>query len=125
MQYFSHLPERPFRAIINHIKKVEGRVPKTDQENIEFQSMKAGDFLIFEHHETREILKTEILFVHHYPSFRSLLESEGPENVLSSRGNIEQGIESFNSLSNYRENVLVYGVYAIGIKPVLLSGLPV
>lgn len=119
MQYFSHLPERPFRAIINGIKKVEGRVPKTEQDNIEFQSMKPGDFLTFEHHETREILRTEILFVHHYPDFRSMLESEGPENVLSSRGNIEQGIASFNSLSNYRENVIVYGVYAIGVKPII------
>lgn len=55
----------------------------------------------------------------YYPDFRSMLESEGPENVLSSRGNVDQGVESYNSIPNYRENVVKYGVYAIGVKPVI------
>jgi len=116
MEYRKHLPERPFRAIQNHIKKVEGRVPSS--ENNEYQQMKTGDTLIFEHLETSELLKTEILFVHHYPDFRSMLESEGAENVLSSRGNIDQGVESYNSIPNYQKNVVIYGVYAIGVNPI-------
>jgi len=47
-----------------------------------------------------------------------MLESEGAENVLSSRGNIDQGVESYNSIPNYQENVVIYGVYAIGVNPI-------
>jgi len=115
MEYRKHLPERPFRAIQNCTKKVEGRVP--DSSNNEYQQMKPGDTILFEHLETGEVLPVRIIFIHHYPDFRSMLEVEGTGKVLSSRGNIEQGVESYNSIPNYQENVVKYGVYAIGINP--------
>ena len=100
-----HLPERPFRAIQNGIKKVEGRSP--DSKDNKYEKMKPGDSLIFEHEETDEELKTKILFVHHYPDTKSMLITEGIDNVLSSNPKtIEHGVESCNSLPDYKERIL-------------------
>lgn len=37
---------------------------------------------------------------------------------LSSGGNIEEGIESYNSLGGYKERIEKYGIYAIGVRPI-------
>ena len=47
-----------------------------------------------------------------------MLETEGTENVLSSSGNIEEGIESYNSLGDYKGRIEKYGIYAIGVRPI-------
>ena len=112
-----HLPERPFRSIQKGIKKIEGSSP--DSKDNKYEKMKPGDILVFEHEETGEKLKTEILFVHHYPDTKSMLIAEGIENVLSSEPKtIEHGIESYNSISDYKERIPKFGIYAIGVKPV-------
>jgi ASC-1-like (ASCH) protein len=111
------LPERPFRAIQKGVKKIEGRSP--DSKDNKYEKMKTGDTLIFEHEETGEKLKTKILFVHHYPDVKNMLLSEGVENVLSSEPKtIEHGIESYDSLTDYKERIPKFGIYAIGVKPV-------
>ena len=111
-----HLPERPFRAIQKGNKKVEGRSP--DSTDNKYEKMKPGDTLVFEHEETGEKLETKILFVHHYPDVKTMLLTEGVENVLSSGPKtIEHGVESYNSISNYQERIPRFGIYAIGIKP--------
>ena len=44
------------------------------------------------------------------------LKQKGVDNVLSSKGNIEDGIKSYNSLEGYEERIKKYGIYAIGVK---------
>jgi len=111
-----HLPERPFRSIQKGTKKIEGRSP--DSKDNKYEKMRHGDTLVFEHEETGEKLKTKILFVHHYSDVKTMLLSEGVENVLSSEPKtIEHGVESYNSLTNYKERISKFGIYAIGIKP--------
>lgn len=114
MKWKMHLPERPFRAIKNGTKKVEGRV--SSSANDRYSKIKAGDEIVFELEPGTEIIDVKVNFVHHYPDVRSMLENEGVENVLSSRGNLEQGIESYHSIPHYRENIKKYGIYAIGIN---------
>lgn len=80
--------------------------------------MEKGDTIVFENEDTHEQMKTVVLFVHHYPHIRSMLEKEGVENVLSSGGNIEEGIESYHSLGDYEERIKEFGIYAIGIEPI-------
>jgi ASC-1-like (ASCH) protein len=112
-----HLPERPFRAIKKGLKKIEGRSP--DSKDNKYEKMKPGDILIFEHEETGEKLETKILFVHHYPDVKAMLLAEGIENVLSSEPKtIEYGVASYNSISDYKERILRFGIYAIGVKPI-------
>lgn len=115
--FILHLPERPFRAIQKGTKKIEGRAP--DSKDNKYEKMKPGDILVFRHEETSEKLKTKILFVHHYPDVKTLLLAEGIENVLSSEPKtIEHGVESYNSLTNYKERIPRFGIYAIGIEPI-------
>ena len=66
--------------------------------------------------ENHEKIMTVVQFVHHYPTIREMLESEGIENVLSKGLTIEEGIESYYAINTYKERVKSFGIYAIGIK---------
>ena len=117
MQYSLNLPNRPFDAIKKGTKKVEGRVPKEIPNK--YQKMKQGDVILITNEDTGEKMKVSVTFVHHYPDTRTMLETERVENVLSSGRTIEQGIESYNSFTRYKENLPKYGIYAIGVKPIV------
>ncbi len=75
-----------------------------------------ADTITFANATTEEKMTVEIIAVRHYLNTRLMLESEGVKNVLSSGLDIEGGIESYNSFSEYRENIPKYGIYAIEIK---------
>lgn len=115
MKYFLELNPRPFEAIKNGTKKIEGRVP-TKEDKLPFNKMKKGDIIIFNNNSSKDIIKVRVLGVNHYSSFKEMLESEGTERVLSSKGNINDGIKSYESLSGYKKGVKNHGVYAIEIK---------
>ncbi len=117
MQYSLNLPNRPFDAIKRGTKKVEGRVPKNIGDK--YQKMKADDLIVITNEDNGEKMEVIITFVHHYPNTRSMLETEGIKNVLSRGKTIEQGIESYNSFTGYKENLPKYGIYAIGVKPIV------
>jgi ASC-1-like (ASCH) protein len=118
MEYSLNLNSRPFEAIKNGTKKIEGRVPTKNDKNVPFSKIKKGDTIIFNNNSNKDIIKVRVLGVRHYPTFRKMLESEGTERVLSSKGNIEEGIKSYESFSGYKEGVKKHGVYAIEIKNV-------
>ena len=119
MKYFMHLNPRPFNAIKAKTKKIEGRSPHDENERLsEYEKMQPGDTILFENNQTHQILNTKIKFIHHYQNVREMLKKEGVENVLSSKGTIEEGIESYNSLGDYKERIKKFGIYAIGIEPI-------
>lgn len=116
MEYILFLPDRPFNAIKAGTKIVEGRTI-TKHVNIPFNLIKTCDSIVFHNETTNATLTTGVRFIHHYPTVRKMLETEGVENVLSSEPKtIDSGINSYNSLTSYKENILKYGIYAIGIK---------
>jgi ASC-1-like (ASCH) protein len=114
MHYHFNLHDLPFHAIKNKTKKVEGRAMK--DENDRYKNIKQGDTIVFENEENHEKIMTVVQFVHHYPTIREMLESEGIENVLSKGLTIEEGIESYYAINTYKERVKSFGIYAIGIK---------
>jgi ASC-1-like (ASCH) protein len=118
MKYTFDTNDRPFQAIKAGTKKVEGRTPiKTDK--TPYNIIKAGDLLIVMNNLSKETMKVEVDFIHHYPNAREMLEKEGPENCLSSEPKtVEHGIESYNSLEYYKEGIKQNGIYAIGVKPI-------
>ena len=116
MNYDLSLNDRPFRAIKAGTKKIEGRTPR-DEKDHRYEEMKPGDTLTFTNNVTGEQMVCTVLSVAHYPNTRAMLEAEGTKNVLSSGGNIEAGIESYNSLEGYKERIEKYGLYAIGVRP--------
>lgn len=113
-KYTLHLPERPFRAIQSQTKKIEGRAGSEDGK---YKNMSAGDEIIFINETTNEKITVVIKFIHYYKDVKAMLETEGPENVLSSfPKTVVHGIESYHSLEDYKERVEKYGIYAIGIE---------
>lgn len=109
--------DRPFNAIKLGTKKIEGRV-STSHDDIPYSKVCIDDIIILVNRNTGEKLTTKVLWVNHYLSFRTMLEVEGPENILSSSGDLEKGIKSFEAFSEYKENVKKWGVYALRIDPI-------
>jgi ASC-1-like (ASCH) protein len=121
MEYILYLNPRPFEAIKKGTKKIEGRTPTEHNKHISFDKIKKGDFLIFINNETQEKMKTKVLGVRHYSNVRKMLETEGVENVLSSKSTIEEGIRNYNKFRDYKNNIKKFGIYAIEIKPIKLK----
>lgn len=117
MEYRLNLPNRPFNAIKDGSKKVEGRILEdVSQDNLIIQP---GDRVIFTNEDNAETMEAAVIFVHHFPNVRSMLEAEGVNNVLSSGGDVEDGIKSYHSFSGYPESIKRNGIYAIGLGGVL------
>lgn len=115
MNYNLNLNERPFLAIKAGTKKIEGRV-KTSRNTFLYSDLLAGDTITFTNKVTGEKMLADVSGVRHYSNTREMLEAEGVENVLSSDMDIEGGIESYNSFSEYKENIPKYGIWAIEVK---------
>lgn len=121
MKYILDLNDRPFRAIKAGTKKIEGRTP-TSWDKTPYDKLQKGDIIHFINNVTGEEMDVVVLFIHHYPNTRIMLETEGVENVLSGEPKtIEHGIESYNSLEDYKEAIGKNGIYAIGVTPVILT----
>ena len=92
MNYEIGLNNRPFLAIKVGTKKVEVRTPKNSQDKT-YDLMMPGDTITFENNATFvDKITCEVTFVKRYETVRDLLETEGTKNVLSSGGNVEEGI---------------------------------
>lgn len=115
MNYNLDLNDRPFNAIKAGTKKIEGRT-KTSRDIFSYDDLKSDDTITFTNNATNEEMIVDVIAVRHYPDTRSMLEKEGVLNVLSSGKDIEGGIESYNTFSEYKENIPKYGIYAIEIK---------
>ena len=116
MRYTLDINDRPFKAIKGGTKKVEGRTP-TSFDKTPYRELKPGDSITFINNVTNENLKVKVSFVHHYPNVKEMLEKEGPKNVLSSEPKtVEHGIESYDSLTEYKEGIKKNGIYAIGLE---------
>jgi len=116
MEYSLELNPRPFEAIKKGAKKIEGRVPTEHNKNVPLDKLKKGDKIIFINNSNGETMKVIATGVRHYKDAKTMLESEGVKNVLSSGGNIKQSVESYNKMHGYKENIKKHGIYAIEIK---------
>lgn len=114
MNYNLNLNDRPFLAIKAGTKKIEGRVRTS--KNTFYSDLIPGDTITFTNKATGEKMLVDVLGIRQYPDTRKMLEAEGVENVLSSGMDIEGGIESYNSFSEYKENIPKYGIWAIEVK---------
>lgn len=94
MNYILDLNDRPFKAIEAGTKKIEGRTP-TSWDKTPYDKLQKGDTIHFINNVTNEEMDVKVLFVHHYPNAKSMLEAEGIENVISGQPKtIEHGIGS-------------------------------
>lgn len=58
---------------------------------------------------------TKIDYLHHYPKFEDLIDSEKLINVFPNFQTTEEAVIFFNSLGNFAQRIKAGGVYAIGI----------
>ena len=119
MNYEISINDRPFQAIKAGTKKIETRV-STSWDTTPFGEIKPGDTITFTNNVSGEIMKTEVLRTKNYPDVRTMLETEGTRNTLSSGLDINGAIERYNTVfPEYKENIIKYGIWAIEIKLVL------
>lgn len=104
------LNKRAFNAISNGSKTVEIRANKKGK----ICRLGCGDEIVFENAEEGKILcKVERVTL--YGSVRDLLESEGTKKTLSSTDDLEKGIKSIHSISDYERVIRRNGVFAVKI----------
>lgn len=118
MNYNLDLNDRPFKAIKAGTKKIETRVP-TSYDKTPYEKLKTGDTFTFTNNVTNEVMKVEILRVGHYLDVRSMLETEGTRNTLSSGLDINGAIERYNTaFEEYKENIPKFGIYGIEVRKI-------
>ncbi len=117
MEYELEINPRPFNAIKNGTKKVEGRVP-TKHNNVPFEKLKPGDTILFTNRESGEKLRAKVVDIRHYDDAKTMLETEGTEQILSSKGTVAEGVKQYSSFKDYAQNMKKYGIYAIEVKPI-------
>ena len=115
MEYLLEIDKGPFEAIKKGTKKIESRVPTEHNKNVPLDRLKKGDKIILTNNSNGETMKVIVAGVRHYKDAKTMLESEGVENILSEMS-IKQGIESYNKIKDYKENIKKHGIYAIEIK---------
>ncbi len=104
-----NLNSRPFEAIKARTKTIEVRANKN-------QLMHNGDTIIFTKINTNETIVCLITRITLYHTIRELLTNEDINKTLSSGKNLEDGIKSIESISDYKEQIAKNGVFAIVLE---------
>ncbi len=116
--FFKKLNERPFNAILAGKKTVEIRANENIFSENSINLLEEGDVIIFEKVQSNDGLSCIVERKTLYQTVRELLETEGTEHSLSSTKDIDEGISSVESISDYKELISKNGVFAIKIRDV-------
>ncbi len=117
MNTFSkNLNPRAFDAIKAGTKRIEIRANKNSTGKTSFNNIKEGDFIIFQKKGFDEKLKCLVKRKTLYKSVKELLEKEGTKYTLSSTNDIEKGIQSIESIGDYKRLIAKNGVFAVEIE---------
>lgn len=108
------LNNRPFQAMKKYDKKVEYRT-NTPNSSFNFKNIKLDDQIEFINETNGESIFAEISRISHYSTTRELFENEGLENSSSKPNTIDQAITSLESHTGYKEGIMQFGIWAIGV----------
>lgn len=110
--YTKNVSEPWFSLIKIGAKKCEGRLKKGD-----FDLMKKGDTIIFENNEFDfpRSFRCKITSVHHYPSFKTYLETETLERCLPGIDTVENGVSIYHKYYKEEDEIKV-GVNAFRLR---------
>ncbi len=103
--FFLKLRERPFEAMKRGTKKIEVRANNKSKDPNSVNHMSPRDLIIFTNENSGERMTCFIERLTLYSTVRELLLKEGTESTLSSNKDIEEGIKSIESISNYKETI--------------------
>ena len=110
MLYESHKQEPWFSLIATMEKSIDGRLKKG-----KYAEIKPGDYLIVFSNDEKNDIKTKVLAVRYYPSFREMLKNEDVEKILPGLTDIETGVETYRKFYT-QDDEKQYGVVAIEIE---------
>jgi len=111
------LRNRPFNAIKNGTKTIEVRANKRVG-RLDYAQILKNDQIVFINQETGKTIKCIVERVTLYKDVRTLLTEEGVENTLSSGRDLESGIRSIESITDYKKAIAKKGVFAYKIRTV-------
>jgi ASC-1-like (ASCH) protein len=106
------LESRYLQLIKNGQKTVEGRLNKN-----QYIQLKPGDLIKFK--DTSDFQDTIFCRVESrtlYKNFKEMLENEGLKNCLPGVNNLEEGIKTYQSFPNFKEDAKKYQVVAFRIS---------
>lgn len=101
------LVEFAFNAVKNKEKDIEIRL-----NDLKRQQIKIGDTIIFENIDTKEIIKTEVINLHHFKTFKELFEKFDHKRLGLKDSDNESIMNNFYSI----EEQELYGALGIEIK---------
>ena len=113
--YTKNLSEPWFSLIKVGLKKVEGRLNKSD-----FNKMNIGDIIIFENNNfnIKRTLKVKITKIKYYSSFTDYLTTEKLNRCLPGIDTIEDGLAVYYAFYS-KKNEDKFGIISIKIKVIL------
>jgi len=102
-------------CIANGSKKVEGRVYSNS-----YKKLYINQIICLHHEPSKKWVTCKITYLHIYPNFKKMLESEGLKNMLPFANTIKEGIQIYMNFPK-SERVHIMGAIAIGLKPLVSS----
>lgn len=106
-----NLMDQYFDLIQKNLKIKEGRIFKS-----KFKDIKVNDIISFcNNGNTIDCIITEI---NQYSSFYNMLLNEGIENFLPGIFNINEGVDTYYSIPNYKNEEALYGVVAFSFTKI-------
>lgn len=105
--------DEPSEDILERGKVVEGRA---GTQTGKYSELEAGDTIDFFNTEEEYLFSVGVEEVNHYKSVKEMLENEGLQRCLPRKDNIKDGVSTYHSISNYKERIEKYGIYAIVIS---------
>jgi ASC-1-like (ASCH) protein len=100
--------KQPWFDLINSGKKtVEGRLNRGA-----FSRIRVGDQITWVHKNLK--CRTTVQSIHHYPSFKQMIEEEGIQNILPNIDSVDQGVDLYHQYYSPKDES--NGVVAIGLS---------
>ncbi len=117
MKWKTDINTRAFNALIDGTKTIEVRT-KTSNDKLDCLKVVAGDIISFDTYPmpSERMIVCEVKRIAHYKSAFDLYSIEGIDKTTSSKpDSIEEAITSIEQFSEYKENIKIFGIWAIEV----------
>lgn len=109
------LAEKWFNYVKNGKKTIEGRVLDEKRKLLD-----VGDFIIFTNNDNqKQTVKTEITLLEEIrkpTSFKEAINEDNYKQLIPSANNIQEAVEVYDNISEYKEGAKEHGILLIHLK---------
>ena len=112
-----------YEAIDEGKKLIEGRAPDFAKPERDYSAMKVDDILRFWVVRPEDLsrvepfpdMKYKVSFVHHYPTIKEMLYTEGFKKMIPHANTIDEAVQTYHTFPGVPERVSKYGICALGL----------